>query len=671
MKSSREAFAKADRVRREARKMQGSGAVIMFEPVIENPDAVLADASDNTVKASVLNDPNAELAIIIPAWQNLPDPSHGQDDLRVFHKVGNFREEIYAGTFDQSNAGDLPLRLVLKKGTEEYGADGTHSFFYEIASFYDQTIYPSDPVAMIFDRMPPNNDNVPDAVPGVAEVIDSNVASVSVLLPDYLDRAGKDKVYYYWLDSVPDNVGGVTPAGEAEVTEADQKLIVPEILIKNGGDGEWFVVYVLVDKAGNISRLSKPRSVTVALGTMPANLQAPLVPLADDGLVDRLDAVQGVKVHVLEYENWKQTDEVSVSWAGSLVGRRQIGEGETFPLVFSVSLDVLRHEYGDPPVGTKAMPVSYTVFRGGQPRGNKDIAVNANFETFGPVAPEPDPDPEWPDPVNPRLPLCDVFGQGSLEANKLLPEHDQQDATLKVKLYEHLEKDDLMEFFWGGTHIEQADYSVKESDTEGDLIERPIPWSYIHSTGNGDVAVHYQLTRAAVPNQPTSADRQVAVSAIVIHPDQPQFEGVNGAGYLSCQSLIDPDNPTLPWAVRVKVDDLSQYGLKENDTVTMHWKLLHADTGNDEVLSWDEEITLGATHPVSGFTWRVEPYDDYILPLYNHNPPDRTGRAYCWYTFQAPARRNQGPDALIVSDIAEQKIAMVSPGGPCMVFFKR
>lgn len=127
------------------------------------------------------------------------------------------------------------------------------------------------------------------------------------------------------------------------------------------------MVYVLVDKAGNISRLSKPRSVTVALGTMPANLQAPLVPLADDGLVDRLDAVQGVKVHVLEYENWKQTDEVSVSWAGSLVGRRQIGEGETFPLVFSVSLDVLRHEYGDPPVGTKAMPVSYTVFRGGSP----------------------------------------------------------------------------------------------------------------------------------------------------------------------------------------------------------------------------------------------------------------------------------------------------------------
>lgn len=74
------------------------------------------------------------------------------------------------------------------------------------------------------------------------------------------------------------------------------------------------MVYVLVDKAGNISRVSKPMSVVVALGAMPANLKLPEVPLAADDLIDRLDAKQGVQVHVLEYDNWKSTDEISVSW---------------------------------------------------------------------------------------------------------------------------------------------------------------------------------------------------------------------------------------------------------------------------------------------------------------------------------------------------------------------
>ncbi|WP_079227035.1 hypothetical protein [Pseudomonas putida] len=671
MNSPKEAFEKAHRARLEARKVRGKGAVIMIEPIIENPDDVLADKADNTVKASVLNDPNAELAIFIPKWINLPDPIDGQDNLNVFHTIGAFVEEIYAGTFDQSNADELPLRLMLDKAAEEYGADGAHHFYYEITSFYDGATYTSDPVTLIFDRIAPNHGRAPEAVPAVAEVIDGNVASVGILLPDYPDRAEKDVVYYYWLDSVPDDVEGITPAGQAEVTAAGQRLTVPEALIKSGGDGEWFVVYVLVDKAGNIGHVSKPTGVTVALGAMPANLKDPLVPLAADGLVDRLDAAQGVQVHVPQYDNWKATDEVSVSWAGSPLGRRTIGEGQTFPLVFSVSLEVLRREYGTPAQGTKEMAVGYEVLRGGKPRGNKSIAVDVNFETFGPVDPGPDPDPQWPDPVNPQLPLCDVFGDGSSQPNMLLPAHDGKDATLKVELYEGLAKDDLVEFFWGGTLITEASYTVKAADKAGDPLVRPIPWPYIHQTGNGAVAVHYQLTRVGVPNKPTSADQQVAVSAIVVHPDEPEFQGVGANGWLSCQALKDPDDLLLPAAIRIKVGDLSQYGLKDDDQVTMHWKLLHAQTGDEEVLTWEQEITLGTAYPVSGFTWRVEPYDDYILPLYEFDVDEHKGRAFCWYTFQDPARRNQGLDALIISDIAEQKIAMENPFGPCPVFFNR
>lgn len=671
MMSSKEAFEKADRVRREARKVRGKDPVIMVQPAIDDPDTVLADKNDNTVKVSVLRDPNAELAIIISPWLNLPAPSDGQDNLNVFHTIGAFEEEIYAGTFDQSNASDLPLRVVLDKTAAEYGADGTHSFYYEITSFYDQQTYRSDSVTLIFDRIAPNNGQAPEAVPAVPEVTDGNVASVGILLPDYPDRAGKDVVYFYWLDSVPENVEGVAPAGHAEVTAANQRLSVPETLIKAGGDGEWFVVYVLIDKAGNIGHVSKPTAAVVALGAMPANLKDPLVPLAADGMVDRLDAMLGVQVQVPEFDNWKATDEVSVAWGNSPLGRRTIGQGQTFPLFFNVSLEVLRREYGTPAQGTREITVEYEVLRGGKPRGDRNTTVDVNFETFGPVDPGTDPDPHWPDPVNPLLPLCTVYGEGSSQPNVLLPSHDGKDATLHVKLYEGLAENDLMDFFWEGTLIAEASYTVKATDNKDDPLVRTIPWRYIHATGNGAMDVHYQLTRVDVPNKPTSADQRVAVSAIVVHPDEPEFQGINNVGWLACQALVDPDNPQLPPAVRVKIGDLDQYGLKDGDKVTLNWKLLHAQTGNEEVLDWQQEVTLGTQYPVSGFIWRVEPYEDYILPLYDFDAVDHTGRAFCWYTFQDPLRRDQGLDALIVSDIAEQRIAMQTPFGPCDVFFKR
>ncbi|PKF23484.1 fimbria/pilus outer membrane usher protein [Pseudomonas hunanensis] len=422
---------------------------------------------------------------------------------------------------------------------------------------------------------------------------------------------------------------------------------------------------------GVFSLDNKPMSVVVALGAMPANLKLPEVPLAADDLIDRLDAKQGVQVHVLEYDNWKSTDEISVSWGATPLEMRPIGEGQNFPVVFSIDPTVLRGEYDEDVLGTQVVNVSYEVLRGGKSRGSKAIDVNVNFETFGPVDPGTDPDPDWPDPINSRLPLCSVYGAKSNQANELLPVDDRLNATLKVDLYEGLEEHDLMEFYWGNTHITQADYQVKATDSAGDNITAEILWSYIQRTGNTTVPVHYEITRAGVPNKPASKNQSVTVSAVVVHPDAPGFEGVSDTGWLACEALVDPADPSLPAAVRVKVGDLSQYGLKENHLVTMHWKLLHAQSGDVEVLSWEQEIKLGTEYPPSGFIWRVEPYEDYILPLYEFDDDDHTGRAFSWYEFEDPSLREQGLDALIVSEVIEQKIAMHGVWGPCPVAFNR
>jgi hypothetical protein len=139
---------------------------------------------------------------------------------------------------------------------------------------------------------------------------------------------------------------------------------------------------------------------------------------------------------------------------------------------------------------------------------------------------------------------------------------------------------------------------------------------------------------------------------------------------LTCEALKDPANPQLPPAVRAWVGDLVQYGLKTDDLLTMYWELWHAKDEKTPVVAWDEVITLGDVHPVTGFTWRVEPYADYILPLYDFDANDHTGWAHCWFEFEDPARRAQGLKGKIKSLVAKQQIAMYTPFESCPVSSK-
>lgn len=645
-------------------------AEITAAPILENAGDVLVGDPENTVKAQVLKDPSTPLVLSIAKWTEVAPPGK-HDTLTVYHIVGTspIKETLFHGTFNQDDEDQLPLKVILPKGSESYG-DGTHGFQFVLQLYTLDPPYESDVLSLRFDRVAPNAGNVPPEVPDIAQVIDANVANVNVTLPDYPDRVAGDHVYYYWVKDVPDDVSNVTPAGHAEVVTADQLLPLPQDLIKVSGDGEFYAIYVLVDKAGNVGQISRPTQVSVALGAMPANLQAPLVPLAaDDGLVDRADAELGVQVNVLRFDNWKPTDEISASWQDKPLGKRVIGEGQTFPLVFTVSHQVLRETYGTPAQGKKDMTVRYEVWRGGRIAGSKEETVAVNFETFGPVDPGTDPDPEWPDLVNPRLPMPIVYGQGSTTPNVLLPEHDGKDASVDVLLYQGLLEDDLIEFYWNGEHVVEADYPVDANDAAGDKLSRSIPWTYIKQAGNGTATVSYQIARASVPNKPESKPQEVIVTAIVVHPDKPVFEGVNPGGWLSCTSLEDPSDPLAAAAVRVTVGDLTQYGLQTGDEVVLSWWVLHGQTGDVEVedAAFEETVTLCADYPATGFVWRVEPYDDYILPVYHFDQKDRTGRAFCTYAFEDPALRGSTIHALIVSDPAEQPMAMHDPFGPCSV----
>ncbi|MNO94508.1 hypothetical protein D3C76_861280 [compost metagenome] len=267
--------------------------------------------------------------------------------------------------------------------------------------------------------------------------------------------------------------------------------------------------------------------------------------------------------------------------------------------------------------------------------------------------------------MNPRLPLPDVYGQSSATPNVLGPEHDLLDAELRFELYEGLMEDDVVQFFWGGEYIVGTDYTVLDTDKVGDERTIVVLWEYISRTGNTTVPVHYEISRTSVPNKGISKSQDVVVNAVVIHPDAPEFVGVNEKGWMTCTALDIPSDPSIPPAVLVNVKDLSQYGLTDGDTVHLYWWALHSVSGDDEVINWDESIQLGKDYPVTGFTWRI-PYENYVLPIYDFDSVDHTGRGFVRYEFESVLTGSERR-VPVISDVGMEMFAMHELFTPCVL----
>lgn len=663
-------YSDAELNRRDCRKQKRDGmqpsACILAAPAPGVDEDVFADPDDGTVWANILKDPAKDLVIKVNKWNLSPIPGD-LDALYVYHQIGTSgpKEEIFRGAYWAGDVDKFPVGIKLNKHDQAYLTDGDHLFFYEVEPFNNPPSGPSDALTLHFDRMGPNKGEPPKEVPALPVITDANVNSVELTLPEYSDRARADHVYWWISKEIPEGEPGLPWEGDAPVTQGDQKLPVRKETLETLGDGEAWVVYLLIDKAGNKGAPSLLRKVSITLGALPTVLQPPEVPLAKDGLVDREDVMAGIIIEIPEIKNAKPTDEFNPRWGNQDLGWRPIGrEGSQIPV--SVDPAVVREQYGKPEAGTKSVNVSYQVRRGIEIQGNAATSVDVNFEMIGPGNPGGgDPDPEWPDPVNPRLPLPNVYGQSSATPNVLGPEHDLLDAELRFKLYEGLMEDDVVQFFWGGEYIVGADYTVLDTDKVGDERTIVILWEYISRTGNTTVPVHYEISRTSVPNKGISKSQDVVVNAVVIHPDAPEFVGVNEKGWMTCSALDIPSDPLIPPAVLVNVKDLSQYGLRDGDTVHLYWWALHSVSGDEDVIDWDESIQLGKEYPVTGFTWRI-PYEDYVLPIYDFDSVDHTGRGFVRYEFESVLTGSERR-VPVISDVGMEMFAMHELFTPCVL----
>ncbi|MCG7508984.1 hypothetical protein [Mesorhizobium retamae] len=645
----------AEQARSNYRRLKGQRS--RQNPPLDPPEfnaGDITDPTDGTLKKDIVLS-GSGLTVHIPKYpQYYEDPWDGEHDtISLFWKRGADPEVSVAEILvPLGNPAQFPIPLTVP--ADNMRPDGIYSLKYRVKLFLGEN-EECLPIPLIVDTTPPwgiANPAAPDlpAEPITDEYLANNQDQVVVTIPQYpgAQKPG-DRVLVWWVKEVPEDPEAVIPSAIADVGDP-QVVIIPGSEIRKVGDGGCYVVYVLVDKATNASRISLYTRVAVALGALPQGLREPNIPLASDGLIDLEDAFAGVTVEIPEFQNWKSSDRVEVTWGATTVHAPELGPLPTFPIAIPIPAEVIQDEYGDA-AGETPATVSYRILRGDMPFGPEQTIVQVNLSVIGPDL------PDWPDPTNPNLPIATVYGEISNTENILTEDDNGKDAKFSFRLYDPCNEGELIDIYWDNTVVPEAQYTVKQGDQPGNPVDAVIPWRYIEAGGNNhELPVHYRIGAPGSPNQQRSQVTIVDVGANVITPEKPVFLKLFEDRILTCSSL---DFDGTNHAVLVQVPDLSKY-LADGDTVTLNWTPLGSTSGENilEDAIKEETVTLGPDHPATGFIWRVEPYDDHILPTFDPDGLGRVGRARIKYSFFYD-------NATRTSEQEEKLVGMYNAVGSC------
>ncbi|WP_145130211.1 hypothetical protein [Pseudomonas sp. URMO17WK12:I11] len=656
---SKRALAEQTRqAQREARRRRNASLLAELAPTVIG----IADPVDGTLLKSAVD---KDLDVRIPAWANLPEDgdietvylqlSTTGDADPDFEDVGKPEDVLGPAT-----SADFPLAMQVPLAKL---VEGRLWLRYRIVTFNGGHAV-SAVVPLICDRTAPRNranaDEKLDGLTVGAPYIDDqylidNPSGIVAQVPEYDTYAPKDTYKVYYFENPPEEHEDYENPVNEGVLDVSRQVVIPKDVVDRAGDGKYYLAYYLYDKAGNKSRVSLVTSVDVALGALPDNLEDPLVPAADDGVVDLKDAIDGVLVYIPSYDGAKAQDRIAVTWGDTPLPLENVG-AKTFPIPVPVPNPTLRTEYGAAP-GELATNVSYQIMRGAIPFGPKAISVNVDFSVVGPE--RPDPDPTWPNPVNPYLAPPTVRGANSATDNVIDRSDANEDATLTLPLYDNADDGHVLDVYWHGRFA--ATYTVDMALDAGG-ITIPIPWDVIYAAGNDPLLpVHYTLRESAdALNEQVSATQPVDVDAVTVILPLPRFLRAVGT-WLNCDSLRDtPAVPTHNMFLKVEIPDMSAH-LQAGDVIELQWAPLIGSSdadGNDPVpgAEKNDQVTLDETS-VNGFVWNIEPYADHLLPTYDANP--KAGRT------RARVRYFKADDADFASEWAVHRLSLAEGSTSC------
>ncbi|WP_434601555.1 hypothetical protein J3P91_20230 [Pseudomonas sp. Z4-7] len=566
----------------------------------------------------------APLQVKIPIWPDRPPLPALKDVLYLDWRpvtvpeseYQNFQQEDIAGPPDVPDD-QFPLeRAIPLQVFENY--EGKFEFRYRVQAWNAPTQTSSDPAPVTIDRTRPLGPP-PSFVPLAVIAQDGPLITTELLeqhsglrceIPDLVeDKKESVLVALALLASIPDDFPEAGELAFVGLLPADRNIVIPKDKVIALGSRKQYLAYVLFDKAGNRSDMSLPTTLQVALGALPADLKAPEVPLAADGLIDRADGATPTQVRINEYTNWTRDDGIVVKW-GTDIARTAVGTHLPFPLLITVPWTHMRAEYDFDAGGAQSTEVDYIVLRGDHPTSSPGkIDVDVDLDIPGPDNPDPEP-------TNPALGLV-RFESFSGSATDLTMADVGEPATghinLPQTLLDVLETDDKLTLYWNGEPVTSSPYLITGSEVADVEIPFEIPWADIEKTPvMDDLPMHYTLTRDGFVNPQESQRTHIDVVVEVVDLPETTFPDREGTYPLNCNALIEKNGK---WGIRVHIPP-SDY-LKEGETVTATWQTYDKDGTTpipDTFLS--EDITVDPQQESNGIDWFIE-YETYLKPTYD------------------------------------------------------
>jgi hypothetical protein len=563
--------------------------------------------------------------------------------------------------------GNVEFPLVVTMPADYMNDEGTFDFRFTVYPSIGGE-YESPPTRVTLDWTPPAG----VAVPGKAEfpfardylVTSAYLAALPageliVTIPAYADRESTDKIAWAWLSELPD--GASIPPEKQHIVDLrdDHKVIVPVQVIEAAGEGngQCYFVYVLFDRAQNLSRLSDFEPVRVSLGAPPRPVGAPSVPLAEgpDGLT-YADIAEGVEVMIPLLTDFRYSDSIVVTWGSTELPRQQLGSVPGgFPFPISVPPAVMRAEYEQGGSAKVPTPVSYAVWRGVNSWPSNAIQIDVDFTLIGP------PNPDWPDPINPDLPKITVTSSSGDEGVIEGEENVGEPAMVTFELYGPVNEDASIQLYWKNVAVGQP-HSVTVGDIPGTLIQIEVPWEVIRSVGDDlQLPVQYSIRAVGGLNELRCIAQPVRVLVVPIFLEAPSFP----------QTLLTPANPDRyincdvarlnGGKIFLKIPYSPGY-VSDGVEVRFWWKGFKRKPPTPGMTpgpgdpvpesDFDGRITWSANADIA----IIEPASERLFTL--HPADSGYGFCECYYTIEVNGRT-------VTSDSIITRVAMGTPNGLC------
>ncbi|AZF47411.1 hypothetical protein [Pseudomonas sp. R2-7-07] len=533
---------------------------------------------------------------------------------------------------------------------------GINKLKYRIDVFSVGNSTESSPQLLIIDLEPPYASwvgTIPAPVPPVdlPESVDADYflskpnQTAIFRFPDYVGqgKAPGDRALLYFANSDEPYLPVPGNPDPFWTIPADLSLPLPLSVVQNHPDALHSLRYVIVDAAGNESRLSGAFNLDVSLFPRPGNFREPTIDLAvpGDGLINRADvaALNGAIVRIPQYDNVLRADDELIITLTTSLGTQTLPGfpvgSAIFPIPVHVDYATLVALYGAT-LGLLPLTVSYAVKRRSvsYPAG---LTATTDLDLFvvGPT-------PEGPDPINTKLNPVRVIGvrldgtEGP-DDNQLTPAHASRDAIARIRLWDEPPTPDASDFtiklFYNGNMVDSRLITGGVANEEVDMV---IPWAAIFDGKNGtNKLAYYTIESTGTTNSQQSPLTPINVTAIVISLDAPRVRNLNAAGFINCDSFRPVGPP--PGDLVVFIPPSNEFRI--NMVVTLHSQGYSDDLGTTPVsaaVGLANRTILTETDINLGFEMNLGPYATIFKTIQPNAAARLMGSMKLWYSIPGP-----------------------------------